>query len=189
MKGLKKIGTLACVGATVLSMTAPVMAANDTTNVSYTPGSFSVDNDGKVLMVVPKDVNFTAGVYAAERELMIKTSDSTQKLPKNFSVDVKVNSTNKGKLTAASIQEKITYTMKQGENTNSLTNVDLATVSKVHTFADVAGASNSLKRVIKFEATQNEAEEVEKKYGAEKTFTDTLTFSVENLKGDGLTAK
>lgn len=190
-KNMKKLGALACAGVLGLGVVGnPVMAAEPTgeTQVSYVANSISIDQDGKVVMVIPADVTLTKDKLQGAMTLSMMTVDNTQKLPKNFSATVSVDSKNAGLLisnTAAGIEGE--YDLLNEAGTDSL-KVDLTapnTFAELHTFTN---NGTDQKVDYKFQAgiedgTKNMLETAPQG----TTFTDQLTFKVSQISGEGIT--
>ncbi|MBS6210400.1 MAG: hypothetical protein KH359_11695 [Clostridiales bacterium] len=183
-KNMKKLGALACAGVLGLGVVGnPVMAANGQgqgeTDVFYVTGSTNIDADGKVVMVIPADVNLNKNKTEGTMDLTIMTADGSEFVD-NFSADVKVTSLNGGKLKSNGNPD-VAYWLK-GADSNK---VDLSKESDVASFAQVQAPDQKLTsqtKVLTVGVEQQSVDELEKA-NAGTIYSDTLTFKVTNLKG------
>lgn len=190
-KNMKTLGALACAGVLGLGAIGnPVMAAEPTgdTNVFYVSNSASIDQDGKVVMVIPADVTLTKDKLQGAMTLSMMTVDNTQKLPKNFSAKVSIDSQNAGLLKSNVVTGvEGEYDLLNQDGTASL-NVDLTnpnTFADFHTFTNDGTAQ---KVDYKFQAGVEEGtRDMLEKAPQGTTFSDKLTFKVSQISGDGIT--
>ena len=139
-------------------------------------------------MVIPADVTLTKDKLQGAMTLSMMTVDNQQKLPKNFSAKVSVDSENAGLLksnTAVGVEGE--YDLLTEDGKNSL-NVDLSTPN---TFADLHTFTNdgtAQKVDYKFQASIEEGtRDMFEKTPQGTTFADKLTFKVSQISGDGIT--
>lgn len=187
-KNVKRLGVFALAGVLGLGVASTTISAAEPskdTDVFYTTSSTNIDADGKVVMVVPAAVSLTKENKTQEFAVTIQTADETETLPDNFAATVKVESKNKGMLKDKDMTKSFAYKLLKGEAVGgseiTLTGQDV----EFHNFTAQKGTSS-----VEQKATIKVEDEVVKKLENEKPgsrFTDTLTFKVTSLSGDGLT--
>ena len=186
-KNVKRLGVFALAGVLGLGVASTTISAAEPskdTDVFYTTSSTNIDADGKVVMVVPAAVSLTKENKTQEFAVTIQTADETETLPDNFAATVNVESKNKGMLKDKGTKS-FPYKLLKGEAVGgseiTLTGQDV----EFHNFTAQKGTSS-----VEQKATIKVEDEVVKKLENEKPgsrFTDTLTFKVTSLSGDGLT--
>ena len=187
---MKTLGALACAGVLGLGAIGnPVMAASTPgqgeTNVYYTSSSTSVDTDGKIVMVIPADVNLNKNKTTGATQLKLKTSNGQNfsQFGTSFSAQIGVSSKNSGKLVNGSISAD--YMLK-----NATENKDANLKTGTNDFATFNDASDSgvaeSTKELNVEVENASVQTLEKAAPGTQ-FTDVLTFKVTSLAGDGLT--
>lgn len=189
-KNMKTLGALACAGVLGLGAignTAMAAAPTGDTNVFYVSNSASIDQDGKVVMVIPADVTLTKDKLQGDMTLSMMTVDNTQKLPKNFTAKVSIDSENEGLLKSATSSVTGEYDLLNEQGTDL--GVDLSqqgNFADFHTFTDNTGTQQKLDYKFKASVESGESKKLEEtKQGT--TFSDKLTFKVSQISGDGIT--
>lgn len=193
-KNVKTLGALVCAG--VLGMGAignTAMAASapgeGDTNVYYTSDSSNIDNDGKILLVIPADVNLNKNKTTGATELKLKTSNGKEfsQFGDNFSATIGVASQNKGNLRNAAGDINAPYKLS---NKTDKHDADWADEAHNVNFAEFnAKNSGTMKESVKDLEVSVEEGSVKILEAAPKgtQFTDVLTFKVTELQGNGLT--
>lgn len=186
-KNVKRLGVFALAGVLGLGVASTTISAAEPskdTDVFYTTSSTNIDADGKVVMVVPAAVSLTKENKTQEFAVTIQTADETETLPDNFAATVNVESKNKGMLKDKGTKS-FAYKLLKGE-ASSKEEITLANGAvKFNDFTALPDSSS-----VEQKATIKVEDEVVKKLENEKPgsrFTDTLTFKVTSLSGDGLT--
>lgn len=189
-KNMKTLGALACAGVLGLgaigntAMVANAAGQGDT-NVYYTSDSTNIDQDGKIVMIIPADVNLNKNKTTGETTLKLKTSNGQtfNQFGAAFSAKNGVSSANSGKLKAGNIEA--VYNLQ-----NSTENIDADWTKNNDSFATFNNAKDNTVA----ESTRNLTVSVEdasvQAMEAAPTgtqFKDVLTFKVTSLAGDGLT--
>lgn len=190
-KNITKLGAMALVGIMGMGLaTTPVSAAaQKTTDVFYTTSSTGVDADGKVVMVVPASVSLTKANTAREFMVTMKTADPDENvyLPKGFEATVKVASQNKGKLKEAKGTSTFDYKLLKGaKDSGSEITLTGQTPVEFNLFKATDETTGEIEQQATVKVEDAVVKELEKKAPGTQ-FNDTLTFSVEGLKGEGLT--
>lgn len=187
-KNVKRLGVFALAGVLGLGVASTTISAAEPskdTDVFYTTSSTNIDADGKVVMVVPVAVSLTKENKTQEFAVTIQTADETEHLPNNFKATVNVESKNKGMLKDKGMTKSFAYKLLKGE-ASSKEEITLANGAvKFNDFTALPDSSS-----VEQKATIKVEDEVVKKLENEKPgsrFTDTLTFKVTSLSGDGLT--
>ena len=186
MKKITKLGTMALVGIMGMGLaTTPVSAApaQKTTDVFYTTSSAGVDADGKVVMVVPAAINLTKEEAEKTLEVSMQTSDPNVELPENFTATVNVTSANKGKLKDVTSNKSYDYKLIKDQK-----DIDLKTDALFNTFSVSGPGSQSAETQATVKVEKASVKEMEKEAPG-TVFKDTLTFTVKNFSGSGLTQK
>ncbi|CDE23733.1 hypothetical protein [Amedibacillus dolichus] len=187
-KNVKRLGVFALAGVLGLGVASTTISAAEPskdTDVFYTTSSTNIDADGKVVMVVPAAVSLTKENKTQEFAVTIQTADETETLPNNFKATVNVESKNEGMLKDKGMTKSFAYKLLKGE-ASSKEEITLANGAvKFNDFTALPDSSS-----VEQKATIKVEDEVVKKLENEKPgsrFTDTLTFKVTSLSGDGLT--
>lgn len=180
-KNMKTLGALACAGVLGLGAIGnPVMAApgQGDTNVYYTSNSTNIDADGKVVMLIPADVNLNKNTTQREMKLTLKTSDGSE-FVNNFSATVNVKSKNLGKLQEVNGTKQASYYL----NDENSTNIDLTKESKAADFAQTADQPINEQTKILTAGVTNDNVTVLEESASGTRFSDVLTFKVSALTG------
>lgn len=192
-KDVKKLGAFACAAILGLGLTGnTVLAAapgETNTNVYYTTNSSNIDADGKVVMVIPADVNLNKNKMSGTTKLTLKTSNGQNfsQFGTNFNAQIGVASANGGKL--QNTDKSITAGYKL-ENTDEKKEANWANPDNNNNFAEFNhandnGVNESVKNLkVSVDTT---SVEVMEKAAPGTQFSDVLTFSVKVLQGEGLT--
>lgn len=192
-KNVKTLGALVC--AVTLGMGATgntVMAATPgqgNTNVYYTSDSTSIDKDGKILLVIPADVNLNKDKTTGTTELKLKTSNGKNfdQFGVDFNAKVGVSSKHQGNLQDTTGGIKAPYKLK---NNTDKSEANWNDVKHNENFADFnatnSGTVSESKKTLEVSVDEKSVTILE---GAPKgtQFTDILTFKVTALQGNGLT--
>lgn len=190
-KDVKKLGAFACAAILGLGLTGnTVLAAGPgeaDTNVYYTANASNIDADGKVVMVIPADVNLNKNKMSGTTKLTLKTSNGQNfdQFGQGFEAKIGVKSKNGGKLkngvdTTIEAQYKLSNKTDKYDVDWNATNDDFATFNN--------GNSSTEKEVVKELEVSVEKSSVDalEKAAPGTQFSDVLTFKVTSLTGDGL---
>lgn len=191
-KDVKKLGAFACAAILGLGLTGnTVLAAapgETNTNVYYTANSSNIDADGKVVMVIPADVNLNKNKMSGATKLTLKTSNGQNfdQFGQGFEAKIGVKSKNGGKLKngvdAIEAEYKLSNKTDKYDVSWTAANDEFATFNN--------GNSSTQKEVVKELEVSVEKSSVDalEKAAPGTQFSDVLTFKVTSLAGDGLTS-
>ena len=191
-KDVKKLGAFACAAILGLGLTGnTVLAAGPgeaDTNVYYTANASNIDADGKVVMVIPADVNLNKNKMSGTTKLTLKTSNGKDfsQFGTNFNAQIGVASANGGKLQNADKSITAGYKLenidekKEANWENPDSNNNFAEFNN----ANVNGVNESVKN-LKVSVDKTSVETMEKAAPGTQ-FSDVLTFKVTSLTGEGL---
>lgn len=180
-KNMKTLGALACAGVLGLGAignTAMAAPGQGDTNVYYTSNATNIDADGKVVMLIPADVNLNKNTMQREMKLTLKTSDGSE-FVNNFSATVNVKSKNLGKLQEVNGTKQAGYYL----NDENSTNIDLTKESKAADFAQTPDQPINEQTKILTAGVTNDNVTVLEESASGTRFSDVLTFKVSALTG------
>lgn len=189
-KDVKKLGAFACAAILGLGLTGnTVLAAGPgeaDTNVYYTANASNIDADGKVVMVIPADVNLNKNKMSGTTKLTLKTSNGQNfdQFGQGFEAKIGVKSKNSGKLKngvdAIEAEYKLSNKTDKYDVDWTAANDEFATFNN--------GNSSTEKEVVKELEVSVEKSSVDalEKAAPGTQFSDVLTFKVTSLAGDGL---
>lgn len=191
-KDVKKLGAFACAAILGLGLTGnTVLAAapgEANTNVYYTANSSNIDADGKIVMVIPADVNLNKNKTEGTTQLKLKTSNGQNfdQFGQNFAAKIGVESQNGGKLKDAGKTIEAAYKLN---NETDKKEADWTNVDSNKEFAQFNYTSDQAKnesvKDLKVSVEQASVDALEKAAPGTQ-FSDVLTFKVTSLTGDGL---
>lgn len=193
-KNMKTLGALACAGVLGLgaigntAMVANAAGQGDT-NVYYTSDSTNIDQDGKIVMIIPADVNLNKNKTTGETTLKLKTSNGQNfnQFGTTFSAKIGVSSKNGGKLKNAAGDIEAAYKLNnktdkyEAKWTDATHNEGFAQFNTTNSGTMNESVKNLEVSVENSSVTTMEAAPT----GTQ--FSDVLTFKVTSLAGDGLT--
>lgn len=191
-KDVKKLGAFACAAILGLGLTGnTVLAAapgKADTNVYYTANSSNIDADGKIVMVIPADVNLNKNKTEGTTQLKLKTSNGQNfdQFGQSFAAKIGVESKNGGKLKNQAGNIEAEYKLsnesekKEADWTNPGNNNEFAQFD----YAKDNASSESTKN-LKVSVEKQSVEKLEKADPGTQ-FSDVLTFKVTSLTGEGL---
>lgn len=191
-KDVKKLGAFACAAILGLGLTGnTVLAAapgKANTNVYYTANASNIDTDGKIVMVIPADVNLNKNKTEGTTQLKLKTSNGQNfdQFGQSFAAKIGVESQNGGKLKNQAGNIEAEYKLS---NESEKREADWKNPGNNNEFAQFDYANDNTSN----ESTKNLKVSVEKqsvdaleKAAPGTQFSDVLTFKVTSLTGDGL---
>lgn len=192
---MTKIGLMAITGLMGLSLAStPVMAADNAkegdTNVSYISNSTEVDQDGRIIMVIPADVTLTKSSLNEQMKLSLRRIDGLN-LPKDFNAQTQINSKNEGILKSATqtaLDSEYNILNTDGSEIKAGLLTDKDTFTDFHTFTENTGSKKEVSFDFKAEVEQGDSERMEAAPSG-TAFSDTLTFKVSSMSGTGLNFK
>lgn len=191
-KDVKKLGAFACAAILGLGLTGNTALAAPgqvETNVYYTSHSSHIDQDGKVVMVIPADVNLNKNKKEGTTQLKLKTSNGQnfEQFGQNFSAKIGVSSKNGGKLKMQGGSIEAEYKLS---NETEKKDANWAEPTQNENFAQFDYAKdkglNESTKNLKITLEDQSVEKLEKSAPGTQ-FNDVLTFTVTSLAGDGLT--
>lgn len=202
----KKLSALAAAGIVGLGMAAtPVMAdGTGSTDVTYTSGATDAQN-GKLLMVVPANINLKVTEKSKTSNLTIRMTDNAEDLPTDLKYAMSLSSQEGLKLVNAGTTAKADYQVSFGSKSSEGQNASLAGLKtakqdveafKVNDITNLDGngtlqatdydAKTGSRVLHSFTATITNAEskKLEIKNGID--FKDVMTFKISGVSGTGL---